>query len=657
MYKPKYAMFFDNHTQKACPDMGQNFDAEAFGTRLEKAGVDFIGFHAKCNQGLCYFNTEKGVRHPTLKEGFDLFGETVKACKKHNIAVAAYLNCGLSNEDGVLHPEWCKLSPEGHRTHFELFNMGYISPFLRPMCMNSPYRDHFFSLVKEVMAQYDVKGFLFDSMNSFPCVCPYCVEGMKKLSMDYTDPQDVVKFAHLTSVRMAQDLAALLRSSGKEYLCNFLGLTPRENGEIATYMECECLPTNPVWGYDTLPIAARYYRTVKKDAPHLNMTGRFYDWGDFGSLRTAAAVEYDLFFGLANGMRPNIADHFLPSGEINHAMFDRVQEILSHVKPYEKWHEDAVNAVDFAVLLPGDDSEKNPALAGVIRLLSELRMQFDIVDSSADFTHYPFLILPDHVRFNDTLAKKLSVYLKQGGKLFATGESGLKEDCDSFALEKEFAVRCLGKCKHDPAYFKMDPPYSSALPDLPLAARLEGYEVELLSGSQRAGHLVKSYFNKHWDGVYSYFYTPPRYETDEVFAAVSDSVIYCAFPVFEAYYKTASSDLRTAVANLLKVFLEKPLVAISRQLPSFARVFVTDSPCGRMVHLLNYVPELRGEMLIVEEGLNASDVEITLRLDGRIPRKVYLAPEGKQLPFHAEADSIRIQLDSFTGYALLVCEE
>jgi hypothetical protein len=111
------------------------------------------------------------------------------------------------------------------------------------------------------------------------------------------------------------------------------------------------------------------------------------------------------------------------------------------------------------------------------------------------------------------------------------------------------------------------------------------------------------------------------------------------------------------VANLLKVFLEKPLVAISRQLPSFARVFVTDSPCGRMVHLLNYVPELRGEMMIVEEGLNASDVEITLRLDGRIPRKVYLAPEGKELPFCVEKDSIRIQLDSFTGYALLVCEE
>ena len=292
----------------------------------------------------------------------------------------------------------------------------------------------------------------------------------------------------------------------------------------------------------------------------------------------------------------------------------------------------------------------------MIRLLSELRMQFDIVDSLANFEKYPLLILPDHIRVDETLQSKLASYLKNGGKIFATGESGLKTGTNSFALEKEFALRCKGKCKHDPVYFKMDTPFDANLPDLPLAARLDGYEVELLSGAKRAGHLVKSYFNKHWDGVYSHFYTPPRYETEEIFATVSDSVIYCAFPVFEAYYKTASSDLRTAVKNLLDYALKRPLVTVNKALPSFGRVFVSDSACGRMVHLLNYVPELRGEMLIVEEGLTAAGVEIKLRLDGRIPKKVTLAPAGTELPFTISDDYIHIQLDSFTGYALIVCE-
>ena len=67
MKKVGYALFFDNHTAKACPDVGHRFDAELFADQIEDIGADLVGFHAKCNQGFCYYDTKIGNRHPSLR--------------------------------------------------------------------------------------------------------------------------------------------------------------------------------------------------------------------------------------------------------------------------------------------------------------------------------------------------------------------------------------------------------------------------------------------------------------------------------------------------------------------------------------------------------------------------------------------------------------
>jgi len=79
-------------------------------------------------------------------------------------------------------------------------------------------------------------------------------------------------------------------------------------------LDFECLPTGG-WGYETLSMGARYLRTLGK--PVLNMSGRFHkSWGDFGGIRTEPSLEYDMVYGMANAMRPNIGDHFHPRGDI-----------------------------------------------------------------------------------------------------------------------------------------------------------------------------------------------------------------------------------------------------------------------------------------------------------------------------------------------------
>ncbi|MFA6930919.1 MAG: alpha-amylase family protein [Lentisphaeria bacterium] len=654
MHPPKYIMFFDHHTMKACPDVGHHFDADEFASSLQAAGVDLLGFHAKCNQGFCYYDTQTGIRHPSLPPGRDLFGETVMACNQRGIAVTAYLNCGLSNEDAIRHPEWSMISPDGKMLHPDIYDIGWVTPYMRTMCLNSPYRDYLLNLIKEVRDKYPVSGFLLDSFNGFPCICPHCIEGMKQQHMDWQDEAEVRKFGRMSALRLAEDISALLRPQENKLLVYYLGISPKDNARIGTYLECECLPTNPGWGYDYLPLTARYYRNLTS-GPVLNMTGRFYDWGDFGSLRPQAGVEYDLFFGLANGMRPNIGDHFHPSGKLNRAALERAGNIYTKLRRYEPWFSDVRNQVDIGVVLPGA-LDKSPSLVGVTRMLSELKMQFDFIDADCDWSGYKLLILPDEVILDKRLATLVQAHLACGKKVLATGRSGLNGDGTAFCFEKEWGVKYVNPCTFSPAYFQLTGDFVGRVPDMPLATYTTGLCTKALPGSKVAGHVVAPYYNKHWDGVYSYYYAPPDQETEIPFLVLNEQTAYCAFPIFEGYYKLASVDLRHVLAIMLEHLLPKPLLITDASLPSFARAFITANTRQRIVHLLNYLPELRGKTLIVEEELPLSRVNLKLRLDGMPVRRLYIAPDQQAIPFSITEDYLSFMVPELRGYCMIVAE-
>ena len=141
MHQPKYCLFYDNHTMPACPDVGANFDAEAFTDRIKRCGVDYLTFHARCNLGMAYYDTKIGIKHPSLK--YDLFGKLADACQRKGIALTAYINGGISSAEGVLHREWTTLYFDGREYREPRF-----TPYVRTMCYNTPYRDHLIAMIR-----------------------------------------------------------------------------------------------------------------------------------------------------------------------------------------------------------------------------------------------------------------------------------------------------------------------------------------------------------------------------------------------------------------------------------------------------------------------------------------------------------------------------
>ena len=76
-----------------------------------------------------------------------------------------------------------------------------------------------------------------------------------------------------------------------------------------------------------------------------------------------------------------------------------------------------------------------------------------------------------------------------------------------------------------------------------------------------------------------------------------------------------------------------------------------------MVHALSYVPERRGRNTdMIEEPVELRDVRLSLRTDGRKPRRVYLAPREQPLEFQMKDGYVTANVPVVPGYAMVVVE-
>ena len=638
LHNPKYCLFYDNHTMPACPDVGENFDAEAFTDRIKWCGVDYLTFHARCNLGMAYYDTKIGIKHPSLK--YDLFGELADACQRKGIALPAYLNGGISSAEGVLHRDWTTIAFDGRE-----YRDPHFTPYVRTMCYNSPYRDHLIAMVEEIANNYPVSGFFIDCLQRFYCTCPICIKEMKERGIDYTNKKAVGEFSDFSALRLANDIYKAATAINPDLLIYFNNPGYEEQAKFSTYFEVECLPAGN-YGYEYLPVLSHYLRTLG-DMPVLNMNGRFYEWGDFGGLRPEAAIKSELLYGLANGMRPNVGGHFHPRGDLNNAVFDRIEKIYKELQTREPWYDNAKNITEIAIVYPLkiENIRGDRKLKSAVRILSELKQQFDVVTTFSDWSRYKVLVIPDDITFNEEITQRIS-----------SGASGLDREQTQFVLEKEWGVKYLGENNFDPAYFTVGKNYNYGLPDMPLSLYSSGIDMEPLPGTSVEANLIKPYYNRGWDGEYAFYYNPPDKVTNKPALTINGKVVHFSHRIFSGYSGKASVELRTVFANVLNTYLPEPLFK-SEDLPSFSRAFVTEQPGRKMVHILSYVPELRGSKTqMIEEAIELHDIEIALRNDGKPPKKVYLAPERKELPFKIIDGYIYVTIPVSNGYSMVVFE-
>jgi len=656
MHKPKWCLFYDNHTMAMLPDVGKGFDVERFTDRVKACGVDFLTFHARCNQGYAYYDTKIGTRHPSLD--YDLFGRLLTSCKRKGIAVSAYFNAGLSHDEGLRRREWLRVSPKG-----ETYTGDWANPFYKTMCYNTSYGDHLEAMVKEVVENYPIDGLFIDGIMIpiiYPCIGVECIEKMRAMNLDWQRPEDLEKFGTHTAIEMMERINRSALDINPDLLLYFNCPPPETyRGDLCTYLECECLPTYQAWSYETLPVYSHYLRTLGKETV-LNMTGRFHiRWGDFGGIRTKPSLEYDCIYGLANGMRPNIGGHFHPRGDINDAVFDLIESVYKELQQYDPWFDGTEPLTDIAVVSPeevywaNDNLMKSPA-----RILSELKQQFDIVAPAGDWSKYRTLVLPDNVLFTSEIATKVQRHLDKGGTVISSYHSGLDPARERFVLDA-WQMKYSGEDPVNPPYLQIEGRLAESTPGMPLCLYETGSLVEAGEGAEVLAWVIDPYFNKGFDAERCIYYTPPDKITEKPAALCcgDGKLIHFSHPIFSIYYNYGSLYIRQMVANALADLLPEPLLKTAN-MPSFACTAVASQPNRRNVYVMGYVPENRGtSAVMIEDRISMPGIRISLRLDGRKPKKVYLAPDGPNLTCEVNGNYVDVELPDVRGYAIVVFEE
>lgn len=664
MRKMIRAVHFDFHTLPEIPDLCDNFSASEFAQTLSDAKVTYINFFARCNTGFSYYPTKIGVPHPYLK-GRDIFGDILKECHKRNIGVTAYFNGGLSHELGRLHREWTVLDKDGK------ILFGKEGPGVRTMCYNTAYGDHLVAEVKEVLEMYpDVDGIFMDCF-SFPAPCfgTECVDAMKAEGIDINNYDEVLRFNNRKRQKMAQRLRDVIPKDKYFYIngsiendtCFSLGTDYISHGEI------ECLPSGG-WGYDCYPALVAYERNVFDQTVY--MTGRFRkSWGDFGGIREKAALEFDAYYALANTSNISVGDHLHPNGTLEKALFDTVGEIYTEIEKTEKWTQENKYVPEIGILVTKKEwlqygENLKPeftggygiyAVRGAVRMLSELKYQYDVITDDMDFSRFKMLIIPDFMTFTDETAQKISAFLKNGGKVISSGISGLKPDHSDFAL-REWNFTYDGDAPYELSYFKVRDQIGEGVPQMVTDAYEKGIALIAKEGNTVLADLWDPYFDRVWDGYHAHYYAPYYKKNDKLSAILSqDSVIHISFNIFASYTQTPHPVNKKVVANCIKLlYSDKMLTA---NVPSFARTSLTTKDNYLLLHVLSYCPEYKGSIAaaVIEEPIKIYENEFSIKWD-KAPKKVYFVPTEESVDFKYEDGHININVPKIDGHAIIAME-
>lgn len=636
----------DFHTPGEIPDVGADFDAIEFAETVRTAHIDSVTVFSKDHHGFSFHPTEVGTTHPSLT--FDLMGAQIEALHGIGVRAPVYVSVGWDELMADAHPEWRQVDADGR-----LVGRGPREvPGWRLMDIASPYADYVLAQTEEVLRRYGpVDGIFFDIVRQ-EFGAHYNTYRRQRMGVDGVDPnnraaneawaqsleRDFMRRAHALVTEQSPDATVFFNSR----------LRPDRNPEAGSraelpyysHIEIESLPTGQ-WGYNHYPLFASYFQTL--EYPMLGMTGIFHTaWGDFGSLKTEAALSYECARMVASGAACSVGDQLHPRGRLDAAAYKQLGDVYERIEALEPWITGAVAVPEIGVLL----AETGPRFQtigrdideGAMRMLLEIHRPFQFLDSKSEFTPYRVLIAPDDLPFPPELASKIEAYLQGGGALLLSHRAGLTPEGDGFSID--IGVEYLGDAPHSPDFLVTTAEIGPPLSDFPQALYERGSRVHAV-GAETLAHVGYPYFTRSAEQIMSHRHTAFDRVSEDSAVTQTGRIIYCHSPLFSAYRQHGVPAYRTLVEVLLDRLAPERVVE-SPDLPTTAEVYVLRQPehGGRhIMHVIHAVPQRRGEGIdIVEDVLPLYNVRVGLRTDQAIT-SVELVPGGDTLQ-HESLDGI-----------------
>ncbi len=657
----------DFHTSPDIPGIGAKFDKKQWQAALKTGHVNSITTFSKCHHGWSYHPTTVGKIHPHLS--FDLLRAQMDAAHEIDVNVPAYLSAGVDNVASLAHPEWREINIEGR---YAGWTAAVNHPGFHKMCFNTPYLDYLCSQIEECVTLFpESNGIFLDIIHQGECCCTACLAYMKAHGLDADKPADRQACAKAALRRYYEQTTAAcqVRDPAMPVFHNS-GHIPRGERDILpffSHLELESLPTGG-WGYDHFPLSAKYCQHLGLD--FLGMSGKFHTtWGEFGGFKHPNALRYECAAMMAFGSKCSIGDQLHPSGQMDPTTYALIGEAFAEVERKEPWCDKAESVAEVAVLSSEAEqahTRNNLADVGAGRVLLEEHFLFDLIDRQMPFAGYKLLILPDNIRIDADLKQKLLAYVKGGGKLLLSGDSGLAADGSGFALD--IGGSDQGLSENQPDYLECGPRLTLDHIQSPLVMYVKSRQVKPADGQVLAS-IRKPYFNRTWRHFCSHQHAPPAELTPYPAALQKGPILYLAHPVFTHYAASGAVPHRDYIAKAIRLILGAE--ALKTNLPSMARVSLMRQPHLKrtVLHLLfantiargsshAYSPEgyVQGgrPIEVIEDLLPLHETTVTMQAPG--VTKATLQPQGEALPFRRNGNEIAFTVPRFACHQMIVLE-
>ncbi|MBO7177191.1 MAG: beta-galactosidase, partial [Clostridia bacterium] len=470
------------------------------------------------------------------------------------------------------------------------------------LCFNTPYLDTLIEQVKEVCVNYEADGLFLDITAPRVCYCKYC---MKTLTERGLDPMDE-KNAHALSEETYVKYTSAIRQAADSIkpgipIFHNSGSTPRGRRDIehmSSHNEIESLPTSS-WGYDNLPMIAHYVQS--HDLDYLGMTGKFHlSWGEFGGYKHPNALKWETALTVAHGAKCSIGDQLHPLGNMDPATYRLIGEAYAEIQQKEPWLDGVKAVTDIGLLSydawllrhPGEkanDKDASRVDVGALRILLEGKYLFDILDEESDFSSYKLLILPDNIRIDGDLRQKLDTYIADGGKLLASGKSGLAPLPDgSYQFAYDFGACYEGTREISPIYITPQEQIDQiGIADQVLYAPSE--RITLCGGTALAS-IKEPYFDRTAEHFCSHRHAPQDHSKVSAGVTEGKDGIYIAEHIFREYAMVGSQFAKQLVFYAIDRCLGTSKT-LRTALPAQAIVTLMDQPeQKRLVLHVVYAP-------------------------------------------------------------------
>jgi hypothetical protein len=622
-------------------------------------------------------------RHGKFLNGRDFFGECVAAAKRRGMRVVARMSPDLNWGDALAaHPEWAMRRRDGS------VQFNGEEPRLFQTCMFSTYMDDYLpAIMREINSLYDVDCFFTNGwppIGNLPeCYCAQC----SKLPAPGTPAFWRVFNDRVMALWQRYDAIAKEKKPDGFFFAN-LGGNVRGGpnldrlGKIAAWFQAD----NQGRTYDDPAIWAcalqgRVCNAIMDGKFSANVTAAYSTgaviWRN--AAKNPAEARMWLNETLASGMVPYY--HFV--GAENGLGEDRRwqrpgSEFFRWTAKHDRHFKGRRSVANIGVVMgqstqllyPGPATARSrhymhETTQGIYDALLRGRFAFDFVHEDRLepelLSKYRALLLPNIAMLSDRQCRQLRDYVRAGGSILASFETGLYDENlqprADFGLADLLGIHKAGDAigsNGNSYYARIESPESASKHPI-----LNGFtDTNWLAGAQNRIPLrpvMKPVLTVvpgfvHYPPELAY---PPLSHTDEPAVALreegSSRLAYFPGDIERSYWLTGHGDLLRLLHNTISwITRDERIVSVEGE--GFLEMLCWETEVGYAVHLLNYTnPDAQHGWLQSSYALGPQSVRMKLP-DGVRVKSVELLKAGVSIPFGMAGQSLHFTLPRVDDY-------